>query len=369
MKRFILAIAITLAFSASASASSRIKDIVNIEGIRENILIGYGLVVGLNGTGDRLNNAAFTQRSLISYLERLGVNTRGETLNTRNIAAVSLTATLPAFARNGSKVDVTVSAMGDSRSLQGGILLASPLMGADGEVYAVAQGAVAVNGFVIEGDSGSVVTKAVPTSGNITNGAIIEREIAFELNDLDEIDISLRNPDITTAAAVEDAINLELKGRYAQAMDPSTIRLNVPSQYKQRVASLIADIELIEVESDQIAKIVIDENSGTIVMGENVRIDTVAISQGNLVVRINETPQVSQPGAFAPENAQTVQVARSALEIDEGSGNRMTILNGGANLKELVNGLNALGVGPRDLVSILQTVKAAGALQAEISIR
>lgn len=369
MKKIILAIVITLAFSLTANAQSRIKDIVNVEGVRDNILVGYGLVVGLNGTGDKLNNTAFTEKSLIAYLERLGVNTRGEELKTKNVAAVSVTATLAPFSRQGSRLDVGVSAMGDAKSLQGGVLLGTPLMGADGEVYAVAQGPIAIGGFTAGGDSGTSVTKAVPTTGSITNGGIVEREIAFELNDLALVDISLKNPDITTAKEIQDAINKKLLGEYALATDPGTVKLNIPRQYHNRVAWLIADIEQLKVDSDQVARIVIDENSGTIVMGENVRVDTVAIAQGNLVVRINEAAQVAQPGAFAPEGAETVVVPRTNIEIDEGEGNRMVVMENGANLRDLVDGLNALGVGSRDLISILQTIKAAGALQAEIDVR
>lgn len=369
MKRLLTALLLIAITSTTAQAASRLKDIVNVEGVRENMLVGYGLVVGLNGTGDKLNNTAFTEKSLIAYLERLGVNTRGEQLKTKNVAAVSVTASLPPFARQGSRIDITASAMGDSKSLQGGMLLATPLIGADGEVYAVAQGPLSIGGFSAGGDSGSSITKAVPTSGTISDGAIVEREIDFAFNDLSIINISLRNPDVTTAKKIERVINSNLLGQYALAIDPGTVSLNVPREYRGRVAMLLADIEQLKVETDQSAKIVIDENSGTIVMGENVKIDTVAIAQGNLVVRINEAPQVSQPGAFAPEGAETTVIPRTAIQVDEGEGNKMVVMEKGANLKDLVSGLNALGVGPRDLITILQTIKAAGALQAEIDVR
>lgn len=358
-----------ISLTNQALAFSRIKDIVNFEGVRDNMLIGYGLVVGLNGTGDKLNNTAFTERSLVAYLERLGINTSGEELKTKNVAAVTVTATLPAFSRQGSKIDVSVSAMGDAKSLQGGILLATPLMAADGEVYAVSQGPIAIGGFSASGDSGSSITKAVPTSGYISNGAIVEREVNFELSSMKELNISLKNPDVTTAREIERAINFELEGQYAMAVDPGTVKMAVPASYKDRVAMMIADIEQLTVKPDQVAKIVIDENSGTIVMGENVKIDTVAIAQGNLVVRIDEGPVASQPEAFAPDNAETLTLPRSTIQVDEGSGNRIAVLPKGANLRDLVDGLNSLGVGPRDLITILQTIKVAGALQAEIELK
>lgn len=358
----------TATYNAMAAAS-RIKDVTNVEGVRENILIGYGLVVGLNGTGDKLNNNAFTQTSLQSFLERVGVNIKGIQLKTKNVAAVTVTATLPAFARQGGKMDVRVSAMGDATSLQGGVLLATPLMGADGEVYAVGQGPISIGGFTASGASGSSVTKSIPTTGTIANGGIVEKETGFELNQLASLALSLKNPDISTAMQIQSAINEKLKGNFASATDPGTVKVNVPDQYKPQVAMLISDIEQLQIEPDQVAKIVIDETSGTIVMGENVRIDTVAVAQGNLTVRIEEEPQVSQPGAFAPVGATTEVVPRSTITVDEGSENRMVVLKKGANLRDLVNGLNALGVGPRDLITILQNIKAAGALQADIQVR
>lgn len=349
--------------------NSRIKDIVSFEGIRENILVGYGLVVGLNGSGDKLNNSAFTEQSLIAFLERNGVNTRGTELKTKNVAAVTVTASLPPFARTGGKIDVGLSAMGDAKSLLGGTLLATPLYGADGEVYAVAQGSVAIGGFEASGDSGSSITKGVPTSGIISNGAVVEREVDFRLNEMESIKLALRNPDLRTAENVSNAINSRLGPRVSVVMDPGTVKVAVPPSYSNAVAYLLADIEQLPVETDQVAKVVIDEASGTIVMGEKVRIDTVAVAQGNLVVKVEEKPQVSQPNPFAPFGATTEVVPRSEVAVDEESDAKMTILNGGATLKDLVSGLNALGVGPRDLITILQTVKAAGALQAEIEIR
>lgn len=362
-----LALGVALAAPA-ADAASRIKDIAEFEGVRENLLIGYGLVVGLNGTGDRLANAAFTQQSLVSMLERLGVNTRDANLNTRNVAAVMVTATLPPFARHGARIDVTASALGDATNLLGGTLLVTPLLGADGEVYAVAQGQLAVSGFTAKGDSGTSVTKGVPTGARIANGAIIEREIGFELHELGAIHIAMRNPDFTTASRVADAINQHLGANAAYATDPGTVLLNIPESYRTRTAEILTEIEQISVEPDSVARVVIDETSGVIVMGENVRINTVAIAHGNLTIRIAETPQVSQPGAFAPTGAQTTEVDRSAISIDEDKDRRLGIMRAGISIQELVSGLNALGIGPRDLITILQTIKAAGALQADIQV-
>jgi flagellar P-ring protein FlgI len=360
-----------MTFAANAHADSRIKDIVNFEGVRDNMLMGYGLVVGLNGTGDKLTNSAFTEQSLIAFLERQGVNTRGTSLKTKNVAAVTVTARLPAFARTGAKIDVTVSAMGDAKDLTGGTLLATPLYGADGAVYSVAQGQISIGGFRAASDSANVtITKGVPTSGFIANGAIVEKEVNFALNDLPELKMALRNPDVTTAQSLANVINQQIGPGLAIVSDPGTVTLTVPASYQNNVTQLLADVERLTVPTDQIARIVVDEASGTIVMGENVRIDTVAVAQGNLIVKIEETTAVSQPNVFAPESAQTVAVQQGSVEVtDTGAGNRMAVLQRGATLKDLVAGLNALGVGPRDLITILQTIKAAGALQAEIQTR
>ncbi|MDX2073087.1 MAG: flagellar basal body P-ring protein FlgI [Alphaproteobacteria bacterium] len=363
-----LLLAYSFLVASPAKASARIKDIVNFEGVRENVLMGYGLVVGLNGTGDKLKNSAFTEQSLIAFLERQGVNTRGTELKTKNVAAVTVTAKLPAFARSGSRMDVTVSAMGDAKDLSGGTLLATPLYGADSEVYAVAQGSVSISGFRAEGQA-TTVTKGVPTSGYIANGAVVEKEVEFALNNMPQLKMALRNPDVTTAQEIAGAINAQIGPGVASVLDPGTIQLTIPAIYQNNVTQLLADLEKLSVETDQVARIVIDEASGTIVMGENVKIDTVAVAQGNLVVKIEETPQVSQPAPFAPESAETVQVPQTTISIDSSPGKRLAVMQGGATLKDLVAGLNALGVGPRDLVTILQTIKAAGALQAEIVTR
>ena len=353
----------------AANAQSRLKDVVTFEGVRDNVLMGYGLVVGLNGTGDKLKNNAFTEQSLVAFLERQGVNTRGTELKSKNVAAVTVTAKLPGFARSGSKIDVSVGAMGDAKSLQGGTLLATALYGADGEVYSVAQGPVAIGGFAASGDSGTSITKNTPTSGFISNGGIVEREIEFDLNAMPALNIALNNPDITTARNVSEVINRKLGEGVARVSDPGTVLLTVPMQYQSDVAMMLADIESLPVETDQAARIVIDEASGTIVMGENVRIDTVAVAQGNLIVKVEETPQVSQPSPFAPAGAETVVVPRSTVTVDENSDARMAVVDSSTTLKDLVGGLNALGVGPRDLITILQTIKAAGALQADIETR
>ena len=350
-----------------AEALSRVKDIADFEGIRDNMLIGYGLVVGLNGTGDSLRNAPFTRQSLAAMLERLGVNTRDANLNTDNVAAVMVTANLPAFSRQGTRIDVSVSAFGDSESLLGGTLLITPLFGADGEVYAVAQGPLAVGGFSVGGDAQTVV-KGVPTSARIANGAIVEREIPFELASLESVRITLRNPDLTTARRISRAINKFLGGQQARPLDPSTVMFMPPADSKRPLIELMTDIEQLTVDPDQPARVVIDEQAGIIVMGAGVRIDEIAIAQGNLTVRVTETPQVSQPNAFA-EQGETVVVPRTDIEIDEEEENRMLVLQKGVSLQSLVDGLNALGVGPRDLISILQTIKTAGALQAEIVVQ
>jgi flagellar P-ring protein FlgI len=365
----ILLASVLLLAPAAHANTSRIKDIVAFEGVRENMLIGYGLVVGLNGTGDKLKNTAFTEQSLIAFLERQGVNTRGTELKTKNVAAVTVTASLAPFARSGSRLDVSLSAMGDAKSLMGGTLLATPLYGADGQVYAVAQGGVTIGGFEASGDSGTSITKGVPTSGIIANGAVVENEVPFALNNMKDIRLALRNPDLTTAQKISEVINSRIGPDSAIVLDPGTVTLKVPANYDNAVAYLLADIEQLPVETDTIAKVVIDEDSGTIVMGENVRIDTVAVAQGNLVVKVEENPQVSQPNPFAPVGAETVVVPRSEVSVSEDSDAKMTVLDEGASLKELVAGLNALGVGPRDLITILQTIKAAGALQADIEVR
>lgn len=349
-----------------AAAQSRIKDIVDFEGVRENLLVGYGLVVGLNGTGDSLNSAVFTKESLIGMLERLGVNARDSRLKTKNVAAVMVTATLPPFARQGTRIDVGVSALGDAKNLLGGTLLVTPLLGADGEIYAVGQGNLQVGGFTAQGDAESV-TKGVPTSARIPNGAIVEREIPFELASMKQVRLSLRNPDFTTARRISRAVNAFVGETSARVTDPGTVELRVPRAYKNAVVELLTDVEQLRVEPDQIAKVVIDEQAGVIVMGDNVRISTVAIAKGNLTIRITETPQVSQPQPFS-NTGDTAVVPRTEVNVNEDADRKLGVLSKGVTLQELVNGINALGIGPRDMITILQAIKAAGALQAEIEV-
>ncbi|MEQ8345275.1 MAG: flagellar basal body P-ring protein FlgI [Sneathiellaceae bacterium] len=415
------------------AATTRIKDIADFDGIRENMLIGYGLVVGLNGSGDSLRNAPFTRQSLENMLERMGVNIRGNTnFQTDNTATVMVTANLPPFARNGQRIDINVASLGDADSLMGGNLLVTPLIGADGEVYAVAQGPVTVGGFSAQGQ-GQTVTQNVPTAGRIPNGAIVEREVGFDLASLPSLRLALRNPDLTTARRIAQAVNGALAGANARALDPSTVALEVPPGGRTDMVGMMVAIEQLQVTTDTPAKVVVNEATGVIVMGNAVRIDTVAIAQGNLTIRITETPQVSQPNAFAPGpgvvqgiggiqgvaettgtvqvprtnpdgspardtagnvifdpvtqavpgtgldaiqpqqgliagGATTVVVPRTQIDITQDGKDKLTVVNGGVSLQQLVDGLNALGVGPRDMISILEAIKAAGALQADIEV-
>jgi flagellar P-ring protein precursor FlgI len=347
-----------------ALAKSRIKDIVEFEGVRDNMLVGYGIVVGLNGTGDSLRNAPFTKQSLEAMLERLGVNTRDAVLNTKNVAAVMVTAKLPAFNAAGSKIDATVSAMGDAKSLLGGTLLVTPLLGADGEAYAVAQGTVQTGSVSASGASGSTVSKGVPTAGRIASGAIVEREIGFDLASMAQMRLTLRNPDFTTARRIADVVNTRYPGT-ALAQNPTVVAIRPPAG--EDMTQFLSQVEVMSVDPDGPAKVVIDEVAGVIVMGENVRISTVAIQQGNLTISVQESPQVSQPLPFS-KGGQTVVTPQSDVKVDEETGRQFLTVGSGASLATLVSGLNALGVTPRDMISILQTIKAAGALQAEIEV-
>jgi len=350
--------------SGVKAAGARVKDIVDIEGVRENQLIGYGLVVGLNGTGDSLNNSPFTRQSLQAMLERLGVNTRGETIRTANIAAVMVTANLPAFAAQGSRIDVNVAALGDAGSLQGGTLLVTPLLGADGEVYAISQGSVLINGFKAEGD-GATVISGVPTTGRISAGALVEREVVFDLGSQRTLRLSLRNPDFTTSRRLALSINDFIGAPVATPENSATVRLTLPRNFNGNIVDLITDIEQLVVQTDMPAKIVIDENSGIIVMGANVRVSTVAVAQSNLTVTIAESPQVSQPNPLSL--GTTVQVPRTDLNVEVADSN-LALVPEAVTLAQLVEGLNALGIGPRDMIAILQAIKATGALQAEIEV-
>lgn len=344
----------------------RIKDIVSFEGIRENQLVGYGIVVGLPGTGDKIDSNPYTKESLIGMLERLGVNIRdAATIGSNNVAAVMVTATLVPFSRQGNKIDVTVSAMGSASNLQGGILLVTPLLGADGDVYAVAQGPVAVGGFNAEGKTGSKVTKGVPTAGKISSGAIVEKEVGFELAHLKTMNLTLRNPDFTTANRIGEVINKHFSG-IARAMDPTTVALNIPAAHRADLVGFLTRLEQLTIVPDQVAKIIIDDQNGIVVMGEHVRVSTVAVTHGSITIRVSETPQVSQPNPFTQVAAATT-VDRSDIEVHEESG-KFVVMEAGITLQKLVNGLNALGVVPRDMIVILRSIKAAGAIQAEIEV-
>ena len=362
--RLIFGLLVLFASLAPVAAQVRIKDIVNVEGVRENQLIGYGLVVGLNGTGDKLNNNVFTLESLVGMLERLGVNTRDQitNLSTKNLAAVMVTAELPAFARSGSRIDVAVSALGDATNLTGGTLLVTPLLAADGEVYAVAQGALATGAIAARGASSSV-TRGVPTAGRVANGATVEREVAFHLDKGGVIRLGLRNSDLTTARRIAAAIN-QAVGPISHATDPRTVTLDLAGRDPIETLGAVEDLR---VEPDSPAVVVIEEASGTVVMGTNVRISTVAIAQGNLTIRVTETPRVSQPAPFS--GGTTTVVPRTQVQVDEQNDRKLGILTSGVTLRDLVASLNALGVGPRDLISILQSIKAAGALQADLEVR
>src|SRR5487761_136029 len=358
------ALAALALWTVPAGAVSRIKDLVNIEGVRENQLIGYGLVVGLNGTGDTLNNIPFTKQSLQAMLERMGVNIRGATIRTGNVAAVMVTGNLPPFGTQGTRMDVTVSSLGDAKNLQGGTLLVTPLLGADGNVYAVAQGSLAIDGFQAEGQAAKIV-RGVPTVGRIVNGAIIEREIEFALNRLPNVRLALRNADFTTAKRIAAAVNDYLGVKTAEPIDPSTVQLSIPPEFKGNVVAFLTEIEQLQVDPDLAAKIIIDERSGIIVMGRDVRVATVAVAQGNLTVTISESPQVSQPNAMA--GGRTVVTPRSSVSVSE-DGKKLALVKNGVSLQQLVDGLNGLGIGPRDLIGILQAIKAAGAIEADIEV-
>ncbi|KKB85006.1 flagellar basal body P-ring biosynthesis protein FlgA [Devosia limi DSM 17137] len=346
------------------AATARIKDIVDIEGVRDNQLVGYGLVVGLNGTGDSLNNSPFTKQSLQSMLERLGVNTAGENVRTANVAAVMVTANLPAFSTQGSRMDVSVAALGDSGSLQGGTLLVTPLLGADGEVYAIAQGPVSINGFKASGDAATVIS-GVPTTGRISSGALIEREIEFHLGAQTSLRLALRNPDLTTARRIALSINDFIGTPTATPEDPATVRLTLPRGFNGNIVDLLTDIEQLIVQTDQTAKIVIDENSGIIVMGKDVRVSSVAVAQSNLTVTIAENPTVVQPAPFS--RGVTAVEPNTTLDVTQRD-TALAVVEESVTLQQLVDGLNALGISPRDLIAILQAIKATGALQAEIEV-
>lgn len=344
----------------------RIKDLVEFDGVRSNDLVGYGLVVGLNGTGDGLRNSPFTEDILSNVLERLGVNVTGEQFRPKNVAAVLVTASLPPFARAGSPIDVTVSAIGDASSLLGGTLIMTPLNAADGEIYAVAQGTIIAGGASATGD-GATLIQGVPTSGVVPSGATVEREVAFDFSGLSRVRLALRTPDFTTAGRIERAINANFERPVALMLDAGTVELDIVATRMRSPAHALGRVENILVEPERRARVVVDQRSGTIVMGEDVRISRVAVSQGNLTLRIQEAPLASQPNPFS--EGETVFVPRTDTEIIEEPGVGLAEVPGGTSLSEVVAGLNALGVAPRDMIDILKSIKASGALHAEFIVR
>jgi flagellar P-ring protein precursor FlgI len=359
----VLLVAAALA-AQPALAKSRIKDIVEIEGMRENQLTGQGLVTGLNGTGDNLRNCPMTQQMLVAWMERQGVNVRGATMNAKNVAFVNVTAKLPPFATPGSPIDITVSASCDAKSLLGGTLVVTALQGADGNTYAVGQGTVQTGAVSASGASGTSVSRGVPTSGRIASGATVEREVGWKMSALKNVRLNLRNPDFTTSHRIADVVN----GRYpgsAVADNASIITVTPPGGAD--VTGFLTSIENLEVEPDNPAKVVIDEVNGVITIGDAVRLSTVAVQQGNLTITVQESTAVSQPSPLS-RVGQTVSAPVSNVKVDEDKGKGFVILQNGGSLKSLVDGLNKLGVSVRDMESILQNLKRQGALQADLEV-
>ena len=366
MSRFLIASVLLFLTVAASAAPVRIKDLVEFDGVRANDLVGYGLVVGLNGTGDGIRNAPFTEEIMSNILERLGVNITGEQFRPKNVAAVFVTSELPPFSRVGATIDITVSAIGDAKSLLGGTLIMTPLNAADGEIYAVAQGTVIAGGASVEGN-GARVVQGVPTAGVIPSGARVEREIEFEFGSLKSVRLALRTPDFTTAGRIENAINGDMGRVVARMLDPGTVVIDIAATGAISPAHAIGRIENISVEPQRKARVVVDQRSGTIVLGEDVRISRVAVSQGNLTLRIEETPLVVQPNPFS--DGQSIVVPRTSASIQEEPGTGLAEVYGGTSLSEVIAGLNALGVSPRDMIDILKSIKAAGALHAEFIVR
>jgi flagellar P-ring protein precursor FlgI len=346
------------------AAAIRLKDIATFKGVRPNQLIGNGLVVGLNGTGDG-TNVDFNTQELANMLTQLGLNPSRDKMKVKNVATVAVTAVLPPFSRAGSKIDVLVSSLGDAKSLQGGTLLLTPIKGVDGQVYALAQGPVSVGGFAASGDAGGGVTKNHPTAGRIAAGATVEREIPLNFLEKDNFTLSLHDADFTTSQRAVAAINRALHGNYALSQDGGTIHVKLPPTYKDQIVPLLASLENLEIVPDSVAKVVLDERNGTVVMGANVRLSTVAIAHGNLMVTIKERPRISQPLPFS--RGKTVVAPDSTVTTQEGE-SRLMVLPEGVSIGQVVQALNAIGVTPRDLIAILQAIKAAGALQAELEI-
>jgi flagellar P-ring protein precursor FlgI len=367
----------------SAGYSARIKDISSIKGIRQNQLLGYGLVIGLNGTGDK-SGTKFTIQGLVNMLEHMGVHVDPDEAKVKNVAAVVVSAKLPPFARIGQKIDVILSSIGDAKSLVGGTLLMTPLKGVDNKVYALAQGPISIGGYSAGGAAGGGVTKNHPTVGRISGGASIEKEIPLSIMSKSEMTIILSNPDFNTADRAVKAINLRFGENIAKPIDSGTLTFRIPEKYEDKVVNLIAQIGEIEVEPDSIAKVIVNEKTGTVVVGENVRIQQVAVAHGNLSIQIKEKKSVSQPLPFAPSGGgvaaqqmgggtvvapggNTVVTPESQVSVAE-EDSRLLLIPQGRTIGELVNALNAIGVTPRDLITILQAIKAAGALEGELEI-
>jgi flagellar P-ring protein precursor FlgI len=365
MRRALAALLVCL-LAGGATAATRIKDIVSVQGVRANQLVGYGLVLGLNGTGDSLRNSTFTEQSIQSMLDRMGINVRNARPRTRNVAAVIVTAELPAFIGKGSRIDVTVSSLGDATSLAGGSLVLTPLYGADNQIYAVAQGPLAVSGFASTGKA-ETLTQGVPTSGRIPNGAMIEREGPGQFADERVLVLELRNPDFKTAVRVADAINAYSRHRFgfrvAREDDLRKVTLVKPASIG--AARFIAEVGELLVQPDAPARVVVDERTGTIVIGSDVQISTVAVAHGNLTVRVTESQRVSQPLPFS--KGETVVSPETMVTADE-TGGHMAIVKG-TNLHTLVSGLNRVGLKPTGIIAILQAIKSAGALQADLVVQ
>ena len=369
MRILTLLLSIGILFAAplwsGADAQTKLRDVLDIEGVRTNDLVGYGIVVGLNGTGDSVRNSPFTEDSLSNMLERLGVNVQGEDIRPNNVAAVLVTASLPAFARSGSNIDVSVASIGDADSLAGGTLVLTPLRGADSEVYAVAQGAVMVSGINVEAP-GARDTVGTPTTGAVPSGAIVEREIQFDFNAQDTITLALHTPDFTTAARVEDTINTALGRPVAYMRDPGSIELDM-AHAGGSPARVLAAIENLPVKVETPARIVIDEKSGTIVLGQDVTISQVAIAQGNISIKVRENPVVVQPNPFA--EGETIVLPRTDIAVGQTGNQNIALLNQNTTLSQLIEGLNALGVRPQEMADIIRAMSAAGAIHAELVIR
>lgn len=367
--KFLIALALVFLLADTAGAA-RVKDLVNIQGVRSNQLIGFGLVIGLDSTGDTATNVFFSIQAIVNMLTKLGItvpDNKVDQLQFKNVATVMVTANLPAFASQGDRIDVLVSSLGNAKSLQGGTLLMTPLKGANGETYVLAQGPLSIGGFAVQGAARGIQKNHLLV-GRIANGGLVEQEVANTsgaFNSKKEILLSLKNTDFTTATRVARAINTEMKDIFAAAMDGRVIRVKVPPFYKENTSGFITRIESLEVKPDISAKVIVDERTGTVVMGENVRISTVAVAHGALFVQIREEPVVVQPAPLA--GGETVVVPRTRVSIEEGE-DRLLVVPHGIGIGEVVNALNSIGVTPRDLISILQAIKAAGALHAELEL-